>query len=46
MSIADAAIEDSSIGSAGSLAVRQRNFVMQPFTDDLSGKLINIKIYF
>lgn len=42
MSIADAAIEDSSIGSAGSLAVRQRHFVMQPFTDDLSGNLIKI----
>lgn len=35
MTMADAAIEDSSIGSAGSLAVRQRQF--SSFADDLSG---------
>lgn len=37
MSMADAAIEDSSIGSAGSLAVRQRQFGINNFADDLSG---------
>lgn len=39
MTIADAAIEDSSIGSAGSLAVRQRQFTT--FVDDLSGICCN-----
>lgn len=45
MTMVDAAIEDSSIGSAGSLAVRQRQFTS--FVDDLSGTriLIYISLY-
>lgn len=34
----DTVTEESSIGSAGSLAVRQRQIGIQPFDDDLSGK--------
>lgn len=46
MSIADAAIEDSSIGSAGSLAVRQRQFGINTYTDDLTGKVFRTSLTF
>ena len=40
MSIAEAAVtEASSIGSAGSLAARQRHNGLQPYDDELTGKI-------
>ncbi|XP_031353769.1 Usher syndrome type-1G protein homolog isoform X2 [Photinus pyralis] len=36
LSVNETMIEASSIGSAGSLAVRQRQFISQPFDDELS----------
>lgn len=36
LSVSEGMTEESSIGSAGSLAARQRQFISQPFDDDLS----------